>query len=450
MTLSRALCFCHTDRMTLRPLALALSLILAAPAAAQLAPAEQRIVAAADAPAEQARNVALLQRLVDQNSGSLNIDGVTKVGEMMRAELEPLGFTVRWIDMRETGRAGHIVATRKGKAGTKRMLLIGHLDTVFEPSSAFQKFARTGDKAVGPGVGDDKGGMVVIVAALRAMQAAGTLKDANIEVVLTGDEERTGEPLEVARRDLIAAGKRADVSLEFEGLVRNEAGRDFGTVARRGSISWTVEAKGKPGHSSGVFGPALGYGAAYELARILDGFRREVAEPNLTFNVGVMAAGTPATLAANGYQVTAEGKTNMVAGNAVARGDLRALTADQATRAQAKMTAIVSQHLAGTSATIAFAEGYPPMSPTAGNRALLTRLNGVNRDLGLAEMTEWDPAKRGAADSSWVAADTDVLAGMGTYGDGAHAEGESVDLTSIPLQAKRAAILMTRLSGEKR
>lgn len=434
--------------MLLRPLSLALPVLLAAPAAAQLTPPEQRLVATIDG--EQERHVALLQRLVDQNSGSLNIDGVTKVGAMMRAELEPLGFTVQWIDMKATGRAGHIVATHKGKAGTKRLLLIGHLDTVFEPSSAFQRFERKGDTAVGPGVGDDKGGMVVVVAALRAMQAAGTLKDANMEVVLTGDEERTGEPVATARRHLIAAGKRADVSLEFEGLVRDENGRDFGTVARRGSISWTIEATGKPGHSSGVFGPALGYGAAYELARILDGFRRELAEPNLTYNVGVMAAGTPATLADNEYQVTAEGKTNMVAGSAVARGDLRALTAEQADRAQAKMKAVVAQHLPGTSATIAFSDGYPPMSPTAGNRALLTRLNSVNRDLGLAEMTEWDPAKRGAADSSWVAADTDVLAGLGTYGEGAHAEGESVDLRSIPLQAKRAAILMTRLSREKR
>lgn len=422
--------------------------LAASPAAAQLSAPEQRI--ADTVAAEQERNVALLQKLVDQNSGSLNIAGVAKVGEMMRAELEPLGFEVQWIDMKATGRAGHIVATHKGKAGTKRILLIGHLDTVFEPSSAFQRFERKGDSAVGPGVGDDKGGMVVIVAALRAMQAAGTLKDANIEVVLTGDEERTGAPIKVARRDLVAAGKRADVALEFEGLVRDEQGRDFGTVARRGSISWTVETKGKPGHSSGVFGPGLGYGAAYELARIVDGFRREVAEPNLTYNVGVMAAGTPATLADNQYQVTAEGKTNMVAGNAVARGDLRALTAEQAERAQAKMTAIVGQHLPGTSATIRFEEGYPPMSPTAGNRALLGKLNGVNRDLGLPEMTEWDPAKRGAADSSWVAADTDVLAGLGTYGGGAHAEGESVDLPSIPLQAKRAAILMTRLSREKR
>src|SRR3546814_4729658 len=79
--------------------------------------------------------------------------------------------------------------------------------------------------------------MVVIVAALRAMQAAGTLKDANIEVHLTGDEEDAGDPIAVSRADLMAAGKRRDVALDFEGLVRDgpgkQGGADMGSVARR-------------------------------------------------------------------------------------------------------------------------------------------------------------------------------------------------------------------------
>src|SRR3989344_2593855 len=87
----------------------------------------------------------------------------------------------------------------------RNVMLIGHLDTVFETDSPFQRFAREGDRATGPGIGDDKGGVVVIVAALRAMQAAGTLGDANVTVVLTGDEERPGSPLEIARRDLVEA-----------------------------------------------------------------------------------------------------------------------------------------------------------------------------------------------------------------------------------------------------
>ena len=243
-----------------------------------------------------AARIALLEKLVNQNSGSLNLAGVEAVGRMMRAELEPLGFEVRWVPMTETGRAGHIVATHKGNGRGKRMLLIGHLDTVFEPDSPFQRFEPQGrPQAEGPGVGDDKGGMVVMVAALRAMQAAGTLKDADIEIVLTGDEEDTGNPIEVARRDLIAAGKRADVALDFEGLAQ-EDGLDMGSIARRSSGSWEIRATGKTGHSSGIFSAAAGDGAIYELARILAAFRTELPEPNLTFNVGLVAGGTTAEL----------------------------------------------------------------------------------------------------------------------------------------------------------
>ncbi len=433
-------------RALIAPLALAAAHFVPSPALAQSA-TDRRI--AATVQAETERHVALLERLVNQNSGSLNLPGVTRVGEQVRAELEPLGFQVEWIDMKQTGRAGHLIATHKGNGRGKRILLIAHLDTVFEPDSPFRKFVRDGNRATGPGVGDDKGGIVVIVAALRAMRAAGTLEQADIRIVLTGDEERAGAPLAIARRDLIAAGKWADVALEYENLAR-EDGKDHGTIARRSSASWTLTATGRTGHSSRVFSDVLGYGAAYELARILDEFRRTLPEPNLTFNVGVMAAGTPATLAENGYQVGAGGKTNIVAQTAVARGDLRALTPDQEAKARAAMQAIVAKSLPGTSASLVFQEGYPPMSPTPGNRALLDRLNAVNRDLKLPEMAEIDPAARGAADSAFVAADVDTLAGLGIAGGGAHAEGEWADLTSIPLQALRSAVFITRLSRERR
>ena len=415
--------------------------------AAAASPQEAELRRAVDA--EASRNEALLERLVRENSGSLNLPGVTKVGKMMRDELAPLGFDVRWVDMAATGRAGHLIATHKGDGRGKRILLIGHLDTVFEPGDPYTGFRREGTRAYGPGVGDDKGGLVVIAAALRAMQAAGTLRKADVKVVLTGDEERTGAPLATARADLVAAGEWADVALEYEGLAV-EDGKDWGTVARRGSLNWEVTATGLTGHSSGVFGAALGYGANYELARILDAFRRELPEPNLTFNVGVMAGGTPAALDADGFRATASGKTNIVAGRAVARGDLRALTPEQVERTRGRMEAIVARHLAKTNATITFSDGYPPMAPTAGNRALLARLNAVNRDLGLPDMPEFDPAKRGAADSSFVAANADTIGGLGTASGGAHAAGEWVDLASIPRQALRSAVLISRLAAEKR
>jgi glutamate carboxypeptidase len=422
-----------------------LLLALAVPAEARLSPEERAMAAAVDR--EAGRTIALLERLVNQNSGTLNLEGVAAVGETMRAELEPLGFTVRWIDMRETGRAGHIVATHSGPG--RNVLLIGHLDTVFEPDSPFRLFARDGNGATGPGVGDDKGGLAVIVAALRAMHAAGTLRDANVTVVLTGDEERPGSPIAIARRDLVEAGRAAGFALEYENLA-SESGRDFGTVARRSSTSWTLTARGRTGHSSGVCNAALGCGAIYEMARILDSFRRELAEPNLTYNVGVIAGGTPATIDADGFRAAASGKTNIVAETAIARGDIRALTPEQDARIRAAMQAIVARHLPNTSAELVFAaDGYPPMAPTEGNRAILARLNAVNRDLGLPEMAEYDPARRGAADSSFVAGDVDTLAGLGAAGGNAHAEGEWVALDSLTRQAKRSALLITRLTRER-
>jgi len=428
--------------------ALLFACIVAAPVHAKLSAPERRMVQTVDA--EHERSVVLLEKLVNQNSGTLNLLGVATVGRMVRAELEPLGFKVRWLPLPETGRAGHIVAAHPGNGKGKRVLLIGHLDTVFERDSPFQKFVRKGDKATGPGAGDDKGGMVVMIGALRAMQAAGTLKDAAVEIVLTGDEERPGAPLALARKDLVAAGKRADAALDFEALAQQD-GRDMGSVARRSSSSWELTTSARTGHSSGIFSEGAGNGAIYEMARILAAFRSELPEPNLTFNVGLIAGGATAETDKDGIRASATGKTNIIPAVALARGDMRTLSEEQTQRVRARMQAIVARPLGGTSAKLVFnADGYPPMAPTSGNRALLARLNAINADLELVPMGELDPLKRGAGDISFVAGDVDGLVGLGTASEGDHAPGETVDLASIDRQAKRAAILMSRLTAEPR
>jgi glutamate carboxypeptidase len=426
----------------------AVALAVASPTqAAAKDPAEARMVAAVDA--DHDRNVKLLEALVRVNSGTMNLPGVEQVGRMLTPEFEQLGFTVRWIPMAKVGRAGHLIATHKGNGKGKRLLLIGHLDTVFEPDSPFQGWKRTGDIVEGPGVGDMKGGDVVIAAALRAMQAAGTLKAADITVVLTGDEEKPGAPLAEARADLIAAAKASDVALDFEGLSQS-GGQDIGSIARRSSTSWTIRAKARSGHSSGVCKPAAGCGAIYELARIVDEFRRELPEPNLTYNVGLIVGGTSAELNAGDTGGGATGKPNVIAAEAIARGDIRTLSPEQEERVRGKMKTIVGRHLDKTDAGIEFSDdGYPPMAPTEGNRALLAKLNQVNATLGLPEMPAGDPANRGAGDISFVAF-IDGLVGLGMAGEGSHAPGETADLKSLDRQAKRAALLMTRLSKEPR
>jgi len=424
----------------------ALALFVSAPAAAALSPAEQAMVRTVDA--EQARTTSMLQRWVDQNSGTMNIAGVQAVRAMVEPEFQQLGFKTEWIDMKDAGRAGHLVARHAGSRNGKRLLLIAHLDTVFEPDSPFQRWTREGDLGHGPGSGDDKGGIAVIVAALRAMQAAGTLKNANITVFLTGDEEDAGSPISISRRDLVAEGKKADAALDFEDLAQ-EDGMDMGSTARRSAGSWTLTVSGRSAHSAGV--GAGNYGAIYDLARIIDQFRRELPEDKLTYNVGLIGGGQSVKLDPGKIRLEATGKTNIIAATAVARGDLRAISQEQIERTRAKMRAIVAQPLAGATAEISFDEdAYPPMPPTDGNRALLARLNRVNADMGLAPMGELDPSRRGAGDISFVAADVDGLVGLGPASDGSHTDKEAVDIPSIFKQAKRAAILMSRLAKERR
>ncbi|HMA51959.1 MAG TPA: M20/M25/M40 family metallo-hydrolase, partial [Magnetospirillaceae bacterium] len=257
-----------------------LALAIAAPALADgLSGDEKKIVSSVKSHHDE--SVALLEKLVNVNSGSLNIAGVTKIADMLRPEFEKLGLKVTWTPMGEIGRAGHLVAEHHGGTG-KKILLIAHLDTVFEPDSPFQTFKRTGETVEGPGVSDIKGGVVVILDALQALKDAKLLDKANVTVFLSGDEEKPGHPLATARRDLIAAGKASDLALDFEAMSR-EGDKDTIHIGRRGAIAWRLTATGASGHSSGV-GKDGGYGAVYEVARIVDEFRTQLAEPHLTYN----------------------------------------------------------------------------------------------------------------------------------------------------------------------
>ncbi|MGA2730168.1 MAG: M20/M25/M40 family metallo-hydrolase [Terracidiphilus sp.] len=425
----------------------ALYLPLMSQTAPTLSPAEKAIVASVDGN-EEASN-ALLEKLVNINSGTHNFDGVRAVGAILMEELKSLSFNVLWIPMDEVERAGVLVAEhpcpQTDKCG-KRMLLIGHMDTVFEKNSPFQSYSVQGNIGTGPGTNDMKGGLVDMIFALKALEAADVLKQTEITIVLSGDEEAHGEPASISRRDMIAAAHHSDVALEFEGTPRQD-GVFYGSVSRRSSITWHIKTTGETGHSSGIFSDAKGYGAIYELTRILDAFRTQLPEPYLTYNVGMVLGGTSISVDATGDNGTAAGKDNVIAPSAYASGDIRTLSNEQTERVEKKMQAIVAQHLAKTGASIDFGEGYPAMAPTAQSRALLGILNQVNASLGFGTMPELDPMKRGAGDISFVADMIPGLAGIGATGEGAHAPGETIDLFAQPINTKRDAILMYRLSG---
>jgi glutamate carboxypeptidase len=358
----------------------------------QASPPERAICSFIDA--HDAEALGLLEKVVNINSGSMNFPGVRAVGDVFRAEFDALGFKTTWVDGAPFKRAGHLVADHPGRG--PRILLIGHLDTVFEPDSPFQKFDRIDDKtAKGPGIIDMKGGDVIIVQALKALKAAG-IDDMNVVVVMTGDEEDTGDPQSLARAALIDAAKGADYALGFED---GPGDPRYAVTARRGTSAWKLEVKGDPAHSSQIFRSDVGYGAIYELSRVLDGFRQRLAgEEFLTFNPGVVLGGTAVDLDEAQSRGSASGKTNVVAERAVAIGDLRTLSKEQLERARSVMKEVAAASLGHTQSTLTFEDGYPSLSPTEGNARLLGLYDRASQDLGFGPVTAVSPARAGAAD----------------------------------------------------
>ncbi len=387
--------------------------------------------------------IQFLEDVVNINSGTLNLEGVKKVGFIFKDAFNAINFDTQWIEMpTELNRAGHLFAETNGSKG-KKLLLIGHLDTVFEEDSPFQKFEMLNDSiAHAPGGNDMKGGNVIILYALKALQENGLLKNAQIIVAFTGDEESTGKPLDISRKDLISAAKRSDVALGFE----TSTGFNYATIARRGSSNWEVEVTGKRAHSSGIFNNEVGAGAVFEMSRILNSFYEEVrGEEYLTFNPGVLLGGTFVDFDAKTGKGDAFGKTNVVAQTAIVKGGLRFMSEEQKETARAKMREIVKNNLPHTTATVTFQDSYPAMGPSEGNKALLKELNEVSLDLDQGEVLVYDPGKRGAADTSFVAEYVDALDGLGTMGTGAHTPEETVNLNTIEALTKRTAILIYRL-----
>ncbi|MBR9853055.1 MAG: M20 family metallopeptidase [Algicola sp.] len=423
-----------------------LALLLMLPLSAQkLSRTEKKIISTIEKNNEEA--IDFLEKVVNINSGTLNLDGVKEVGMVFKDAFNDIGFETKWIEMpEEMNRSGHLFAETSGTKG-KKLLLIGHLDTVFEEDSPFQKFTMVNDSiAHAPGGNDMKGGNVIVLYALRALQEQGLLNDAQIIVAYTGDEESTGKPLSVSRKDLIDAAKRSDIALGFE----TSTGFNYATVARRGSSGWAVEVEGKRAHSSGIFNESNGAGAIFEMSRILHEFYTDVkGEELLTFNPGVLLGGTFVNFDEITSKGDAYGKTNVVAQKAMVKGGLRFISEEQKERARAKMREIVANNLPQTSASITFTDSYPAMQPTEGNLALLKTLNEVSLDLKQGEVLAYDPGKRGAADVSFIAEYVDGLDGLGTMGSNAHTPQETVNLNTIEALTKRTAILIYRLINTK-
>ena len=407
---------------------------------------ELKIIKTIEINNEEAIN--FLEKIVNINSGTMNHKGVKQVGMVFRDAFDEIDFQTNWIDLSEVNRSGHLFVETKTKQNTtgKKLLLIGHLDTVFEEDSPFQEFEKINDSiAIAPGGNDMKGGNVVILYALKALVENNLLNNSQIIVAFTGDEESTGKPLSISRKDLINAAKRSDVALGFE----TSTGFDNASIARRGASGWQVEVTGKRAHSSGIFNEKVGAGAIFELSRILNEFYNKVkGEKYLTFNPGVIIGGTQVSLEAALSKGNAFGKSNVVSQKAIVTGGLRFISEEQKQNARRKMRKIVANNLPQTSAIITFTDSYPAMFPTEGNKKLLDKLNQVSLDLNQSGVKAYDPSKRGAADVSFVAEYVDGLDGLGVMGSGAHTPKETVNLKTIEALTKRTAILIYRLINQ--
>ncbi len=411
---------------------------------AQFSKIEKKIIANVDA--GNAGALKLLEEAVNINSGSMNFEGVQRVGQLFKTRLDALGFETRWVDGTPFGRAGHLVGYHTGKGTGKTLLLIGHLDTVFEPTSPFQKFIMVNDSiATGQGISDMKGGDVMIIYSLEALKQAGVLKNMNVIVVMTGDEELSGRPLELARKDLIEAAKQADIAL---GMEDGDSDPKTGVISRRSSSGWELNVTGVPAHSSQVFTSKVGAGAIYEVSRILTGFYERLSdEKDLTFNPGVIIGGSDVQRAPVLDGGSAFGKENIVAKQAMVTGDIRAISPEQLKMAQKIMQQVVSQHLPQTNAILNFDEGYPPLAPTEGNKKLLFYYSTVSEDLGLGKVTAVNPRDAGAADISFTSGYVDMaIDGLGLFGGHGHTDKEYANLNWLPRQTKRIALLIYRLT----
>lgn len=424
-------------------LATMLSVMNCLPAmSAQLSPSEVDLVNYIDV--NKTNQLSLLKRLVNINSGTANRLGVIETGDIIRSEFESLGFSVKWVDIPVPMKhAGSLVATY-GNSANPQLLLIGHLDTVFPSGSSFQSFTFSSDKktATGPGVIDDKGGIVTILYALKALEHTGKLKSANITVVLTGDEEHAAQPTEISRKALRDAARNSDIALGFEfGLDRKQL-----IVGRRGLSEWYLSSTGKVGHSSRIFSPESGFGAIYETARVLNAFRTDLSgEPGLTLNPGIILGGQTISENENDDSGRADGSKTIIAKTTLVHGDLRFLTISQRKIAEQKMNAVIANPLLHTSSQVRFNDIMPVMPETDANRHLLAQFSAINIALGGEPLQAASAAERGGADISYVAQYVSAcIDGLGPWGQGAHSQQETLETDSLPVVTKRAAIFISR------
>ena len=354
----------------------------------------------------KAEALKLLERLVNIDSGSGYEPGLTQVRDIAVDELKQLGFTIELVPDKAANNS-HVVANLKG-TGKAKILLMAHMDTVFKEGSAAERpFHIKDGRAYGPGVMDDKGGIVAGIYALKVLKSQGFKDYAQITFLLDASEE-TGSD---AASELIRnTAKGHDVTLNLE------PGRpaDGLVVWRKGSATAVVEVKGKAAHA-GV-APELGRNAAMEAAhQILQLGKLGDEDKKTTINFTVLKAGD---------------RTNVIPDQATAKADVRAALPEEFDRIEKDLARVSANKLIPeTEVNTSLQRGLPPMPQTAESDKLVAIAQGIYGELGRKLTIE---GSGGAADASLSAGvGTPTLDGFGIVGGNIHTAEEYAEVESV-------------------
>jgi glutamate carboxypeptidase len=369
--------------------------------------------------------IEFLERLVNHDSGTDDVEDVNRVGAILAERLRGIGFTLNRVANERFG--DHLVAEKPG-SGKKRFLFVGHYDTVFPSGTAKQRPFRIDGhgRAWGPGVYDMKGGLAVLLYALRAHREARTRawEETTIAVVFNSDEER----LSPTSRGVIEAEARRAHSVGI--LEPARPGGEY-VMARKGAGSFQLEVKGKASHAG--LQPELGASAIWDLAQKIAALHALTSfDTGVTVNVGTVRGGE---------------RPNVVAPYASAEVDLRAWTQADAEAAMAAMQAICSRaHVSGTTASLRGQIQFPPWPPgLAGTERLLDIMRAAGRELGV----EVSAIKTGGgSDGNHTSAIAPTLDGMGPKGSRAHSDEEFIEVATLLERSKMLALFLDRWARE--
>ncbi|MGH7396441.1 MAG: M20 family metallopeptidase [Candidatus Rokuibacteriota bacterium] len=363
--------------------------------------------------------IELLARLVNHDSGTDDVLDVNRVGVILAERLEGLGFTLRRVATERFG--DHLVGEKPG-TGPKRVLFVGHYDTVFPSGTAKQRpFRIDGQgRAWGPGVYDMKGGLAALLYALRAHQEARTRAwaETSVAVVFNSDEER----LSPTSRPVIEAEAKRAHSVGI--LEPARPGGEY-VMARKGAGTFRLEVRGKASHAG--LQPELGASAIGDLAQKVAALHTLTdLDTGVTVNVGTVRGGE---------------RPNVVAAHAAAEIDLRAWSQAAADATIAAMRKICERpHVAGTSARFHGQIDFPPWPPgLPGTERLLEIMRAAGRELGVEVRAI---RTGGGSDGNHTSAIAPTLDGMGPKGSRAHSEEEFIEVATLLERTKMLALFL--------